>query len=110
MQASQPSLFSRDDTFFGVCEALGEDFGFNPLFLRVTFGVAVLWNPAVVLATYVALGVVVAATRLLFPDPRRAARKTEARLQDDAGTQAADQQRLPQNDDQPAEERQVEFA
>ena len=37
MHAAQPSLFRRPDTFFGVCEALGEDFGFNPIFLRVTF-------------------------------------------------------------------------
>jgi len=70
MQASQQSLFTRDDTFFGVCEALGEDFGFNPLYLRVAIGVAILWNPAVVIGAYVAAGVLVALSRWIFPGRR----------------------------------------
>ena len=110
MQGSQASLFTRDDTFFGVCEAIGEDFGFNPLFLRVTLGVAVLWNPIVVLATYATLGVVVAATRLLFPNPRQASQSEQARAGTDSEVQTANQNQLPQNDDQPSRERLDEFA
>lgn len=71
MQGSETNLFMRDDTFLGVCEAIGEDFGFNPLFLRVAFGVSVLWNPVAVLVAYLGLGVIVLASRLLFPNPKR---------------------------------------
>ena len=73
MQTSQPSLIARDHTLFGVCEALGEDFGFNPMFLRVPFAALLLWNPTVVIATYLALGVLVLLTRWIAPNPKRAA-------------------------------------
>ena len=72
MSNSQPSLFARDDTFFGVCEALGEDLGFNPLFLRVTLALLLFWNPVAVLIGYAAAGVLVLFTRLVAPNPRRA--------------------------------------
>jgi phage shock protein C len=68
MQSAQPSLFLRDDTFFGVCEALGEDFGFNPLFLRIVFAVALIWNPIAVVAAYAGAGVVVMISRWLAPN------------------------------------------
>ena len=31
------SIIARDDTLLGVCQAIGEDFGFHPNFLRVLF-------------------------------------------------------------------------
>jgi phage shock protein C len=65
------NLFTRDDTFFGVCEALGQDLGFNANLLRVTLGVAVLWNPVLVLSIYAGLGVLVAVSRFAFPDRRK---------------------------------------
>ena len=40
MQESRSNLFTSDDTLFGVCEALGQDFGFNPIYLRVTLAVS----------------------------------------------------------------------
>ena len=58
----------KPDNLFGVCAALGEDFGFNPLYLRIALSAGVLWNPLAMLGIYVALGAVVLATRLLFPD------------------------------------------
>ena len=73
MQTSQPSLIARDHTLFGVCEALGEDLGFNPLFLRIPFAALLLWNPVAVIGTYLALGVIVLGTRWAFPNPRPAA-------------------------------------
>ena len=73
MQTSQQPLWARDHTLLGVCEALGEDFGFNPLFLRIPLAVLLLWNPSVVVGTYLALGVLVLATRWAVPNPRRAA-------------------------------------
>jgi phage shock protein C len=73
MQTSQPSLIARDHTLLGVCEAIGEDFGFNPMFLRVPFAAMLLLSPTMVIATYLALGVVVFLTRLVSPNPRKAA-------------------------------------
>ena len=60
------------DNLFGVCAALGEDFGFNPLWLRLGFAVALLFSLEKVLLAYVALGVLVLVSRLLFPNRRRA--------------------------------------
>jgi phage shock protein PspC (stress-responsive transcriptional regulator) len=73
MQNAQPSLFTRDDTLFGVCEALGEDLGFNPLPLRIALGVLLLWNPVVVVSAYFGAGVLVMVTRWAFPNRRPAA-------------------------------------
>ena len=57
----------RNDTILGVCEAIGEDFGFNPLWLRLAFIAPLFWQPAMTVAAYVALGLVVAASRYFFP-------------------------------------------
>lgn len=62
-----PNLFTRDDTFLGVCQGLGEDLGFPPDLLRVALAVALFWNPLAVVAIYLGLGVVVAGSRLAFP-------------------------------------------
>ena len=70
MQSTQTWLIARDDTFLGVCEALGEDFGINPLWLRIGFGVSLLFNPVAVLAAYLGAGVIVLLSRLIAPNPR----------------------------------------
>jgi phage shock protein C len=62
------NLLLRNDTILGVCEAIGQDFGFNPTWLRIAFCAPVFWNPTAVAAVYLVLGLVVAATRLAFPD------------------------------------------
>jgi len=66
-QENQVALPLRSHTILGVCEAIGEDFGFNPIFLRIPLAVSVIWNPTIAFATYFALGAVVLASRLLFP-------------------------------------------
>jgi phage shock protein PspC (stress-responsive transcriptional regulator) len=58
----------RNDTIFGVCEALGHDLGFNPLFLRVPLAAGIIFAPAVVISIYLALGVVAFVSRTFFPD------------------------------------------
>ena len=68
MQASQSNTLFREDTILGVCQALGEDFGFNPLYLRIVFGVLLLWQPLGVIGVYLGAGVLVAFTRLLVPN------------------------------------------
>lgn len=78
MEAAAPapaseSLIRRDDTFLGVCQALGEDFGFNPMFLRVAFALPMLYAPLATVAVYLGLGVIVLASRLLAPRPKRKA-------------------------------------
>lgn len=80
MHASQPSLLMRHDTLLGICEALGEDFGFNPLYLRITFSVLILLSPVAVISTYLGAGVVVLLSRLIFPKPRRAAAAVQAEV------------------------------
>ena len=57
----------RAHTILGVCEGIGEDFGFNPAWLRVPFAASVLISPMWAIISYFALGLVVLASRLLFP-------------------------------------------
>src|SRR5258708_6176301 len=71
-QQNQVALPLKAHTILGVCEAIGEDFGFNPVLLRIPFAAAVLWSPTITLATYFALGAVVLVSRLLAP-PRAVA-------------------------------------
>ncbi len=61
------NLFRRRDTFFGVCEAVGQDFGFNPLWLRLAFVAPIFFFPVQTFIGYFVLGAVVLASRLLFP-------------------------------------------
>ncbi|MDQ8755511.1 PspC domain-containing protein [Sphingosinicella sp. LHD-64] len=70
MMQTQGNLFTRDDTFFGVCQGLGEDLGFNPNWLRVALPVLAFFNPVAAIGAYAAGGVLVLATRLLVPNPR----------------------------------------
>ena len=72
MENAQPSLVTRDDTFFGVCQGLGEDFGFSPQYLRIALALLLFWNPLAAVAAYAAAGLVVLLTRTLAPEPRRA--------------------------------------
>lgn len=76
MQQVQPSLFTREDTFFGVCQGLGEDLGIPPNLLRLALALALFFNPVATIAAYVAAGVLVFLTRWLFPQPRLAAAVT----------------------------------
>lgn len=62
----------RTHTLLGVCEAIGEDFGFNPIFLRVPFSMAVLYSPTIAIGAYLVLGLIVGASRLLFPNAKPA--------------------------------------
>ena len=63
------SIIARDDTLLGVCQAIGEDFGFNPLFLRIAFAAVLFWSPIGAFAGYAVLGGVVAFSRWMAPDP-----------------------------------------
>lgn len=72
MQEAQPNLFTRPDTFFGVCEGLGEDLGIHSNWLRLALAGLLFFSPLGALIAYAVAGVVVLATRLLVPNPRLA--------------------------------------
>lgn len=69
MDNDTTNLFRRRDTFFGICEAVGQDFGFNPLWLRLALIAPLFFFPAQTFAAYFGLGAIVLASRLLFPAP-----------------------------------------
>ena len=66
-QETRPNLVLRHDTILGVCEGIGEDFGFNPNFLRVPLAAGVLWNPLAIFGIYLALGVALFVSRWIYP-------------------------------------------
>jgi phage shock protein C len=68
-QVNQVALPLRSHTILGICEAIGEDFGFNPVLLRVPFAASVLYSPLLAIGAYFVLGAVVLGSRLLFPKP-----------------------------------------
>lgn len=71
--AAKPTpIWLREDTILGVCQSLGDDFGFNPLWLRVALSSGVLWNPAAIVGIYLGLGVLVAISRFFFPPATKA--------------------------------------
>jgi phage shock protein C len=70
MQDNRANLFTRDDVILGVCEAVGEDLGFNPIWLRIAFAATLLWNPVAVISAYLGLGVFVLGSRLIAPRPK----------------------------------------
>jgi phage shock protein PspC (stress-responsive transcriptional regulator) len=77
-QENQVALPLRSHTILGVCEAIGEDFGFNPVYLRVPFAASVLVSPFWAIVTYFALGAVVLLSRIVFPKPKQIADEVAA--------------------------------
>lgn len=65
---ASPNLFTRDDTFFGVCQGLGEDLGISPDLLRLALAAGLFWNPIAVACAYGVMAAVVIASRLAFPE------------------------------------------
>lgn len=57
----------RNDTILGVCEAIGQDFGFNPLWLRLAFIAPLFFQPVYTVSGYFLLGALMAATRYFYP-------------------------------------------
>ena len=65
-------MLARDDTMFGVCEAIGEDFGVSPTLLRIAFALALFWSPVAAIGGYALSGILVALSRWLVPEPAAA--------------------------------------
>jgi len=68
MTANKTPLPLRNDTLLGVCEAIGQDFGFNPTYLRLAFIAPLFFAPMATVAAYLGLGLVLAATRWFLSD------------------------------------------
>ena len=68
----------RAHTILGVCEAIGEDFGISPYWLRIPLAASVLISPLMAIGAYLALGGIVLLSRLLFPRPKAAKVETVA--------------------------------
>lgn len=62
------NVFMRNDTFLGACQALGDDLGFNPDFLRVPLGAGIMIAPLWMAGIYLSLCVLVFVSRTFFPD------------------------------------------
>lgn len=73
----------RSDTFLGVCEAIGQDLGINPNWIRVVFAPVILINPVAAIGAYLGLGVAVAGSRWLFPAKARPAATEAAAIEED---------------------------
>ena len=69
MTAETLSPIRRPHTILGVCEALGDDFGFNPLYLRIAFAGGLFFSATWVIAAYLGLGAIVAVSRWVSPVP-----------------------------------------
>lgn len=93
MQTATPNLFTRSDTFFGVCEGLGEDLRIPANLIRLALAGLLFWNPVLAIGGYLAVGLVIAAARFLFPDPLPA----PASVDDAAGqpTEQAEPEPMP---------------
>lgn len=69
---NQTPLPLRSDTILGVCEAIGQDFGFNPTWLRLAFIVPLFFAPYWAVGAYFGLGLIVAATHWFVKDQKPA--------------------------------------
>ncbi|MEO5774152.1 MAG: PspC domain-containing protein [Sphingomicrobium sp.] len=91
MSKQQTALPFRNDTVLGVCEAIGQDFGFHANWLRIAFGLAFYVSPAAVIAVYLGLGLLVAASRYAYPnhghDQSRAVEAIECASEDEEEAQ-----------------------
>jgi phage shock protein PspC (stress-responsive transcriptional regulator) len=58
------------DNLLGICHAIGHDFGFNPIFLRIPLAVGIVFSAKWTLTAYAAMGVIVLASRLLIRKPK----------------------------------------
>jgi phage shock protein PspC (stress-responsive transcriptional regulator) len=77
-QDNQVALPLRSHTILGACEAVGEDFGFNPILLRVPFAASVLYSPMWAIIAYFAFATVVLASCLIFPKAKAVAGQAQA--------------------------------
>jgi len=69
---TQTEAPAAKDNLLGICHAIGEDFGFNPIFVRIPLAVGIIFSAKWTLIAYAAMGVMVLASRLLVRKPKAA--------------------------------------
>src|SRR5688572_29867158 len=89
---STTNVFFRNDTLFGICQAIGEDFGFNPNWIRIPLASSVVLNPFIAVGAYLALSVLVLVSRSVFRS-KTVPVVAEAQAQLTAPVEANDDQR-----------------
>lgn len=67
---ARPKVHSHPETILGTCQAIGDDLGISPNWLRALFGIALVWNIAIAISAYLALSAAVALLRWILPDER----------------------------------------
>ncbi len=70
----KPAALAKNDHLLGICRAIGQDFGFDPTWLRAVFALMLLVNFKVALIGYGVAGFAVLASRLLVRPKRSRAR------------------------------------
>ena len=68
------------DSLFGICQSIGEHVGFNPLYLRLSLFVLMLFSPIAMACAYAGLGMVVGVSHVMFPKPEQNPWKADATL------------------------------
>lgn len=68
MHSARPNLFTRPDTMLGVCQGLGEDFGFNPNYLRVALPLLLFFYPLPTVIGYLVAGLIVMVVHWFIPN------------------------------------------
>jgi len=66
MQTANSAPAPKLDNLLGVCHALGEAFGFNPLYLRIAIVFGILVNFEVTAIAYAVAGVAVLTANLII--------------------------------------------
>jgi phage shock protein PspC (stress-responsive transcriptional regulator) len=69
---------AHQDNLIGICHAIGSDFGFNPLYLRIALAVTLLFSPEAMLIAYASAGLLVLASRLLVRPGKQPAKAAKA--------------------------------
>ena len=55
IMTTKPNLFFRPDTIFGACQAIADDLGISPLFIRVPLASMILFSPKLAFGLYAML-------------------------------------------------------
>ena len=72
--SNQTAPAPQHDNLLGICHALGETFGFNPLFLRIALLIAVMINAELALTAYFVAGAAVLVAKLATRSSSKRAR------------------------------------
>jgi phage shock protein C len=60
----------QPERLFGICQAVGDHLGFNPIFLRIGLIGLLFFGPALMFGAYAGLGLIVGVSHLVFPKPQ----------------------------------------